>query len=1161
MKYGNTRSNLVALVLVVLAVLNVAIALRLNTMPGNTKRAAERVSSILEDRLDRLEHYCSSIPQHLPEDMVIYVYRSDTLVEWHNQFMVYNDRLSRRVQLHTIINPYSPIRSPLEDISEELQFLNFGNKYYLTKRMILDDKLILMGLEIMDLSAKAEGRNGINPQLKLRSNGFSASFLSTTGGSAVCIDGKPLFKITFDSINGGVRVNFMWIWIALMLVTAASFFALRAKPTLSRLSWVLPCFLGYVCFMYFWGRILRDYVPVFSPTLYSGGGFLFSLGAVFIVNLSIVFIVGMLIMVREDLFRKIRSRRASLISLITAIAAIALILLYSWLSFSSIVLNSSITLELYRFGGLSVWSAFIYLSYIGMLISIPMIIYLANGALSRLYGFHINVFSPWGSLIVAALTSIFIVVLAASQGFHKEARRASVWANRIAVDRDIALEMDLCRAEPSIESDPLIGPLASLNSSAGVVRGRIVDNHLRRLGQNYEIVVQVFDNIQHSPLQMDLLHDRMSEGVPIADGSHFVFHDAPNGHIRYSGVFYYYVHSIGMVAVLIEVEPRVAMGMLSRNIWEDMKPGSVSVPDFYSYARYRGHDLQLTRGRFAYPTRLSDERYEAYLEQEMIQRKEGFVHFSYPVSDNEVVVFSRPKMGFFGYLIAVIFCTIFSFFCNRILCSHLSKRKRRYGPKYFRTRIIWILEMALVLVLLVMAAVSVQFVIKLNNNTLMSIMTDKINTVQSLVQNQLREIDGERELRSSQVSAVLNTIASNSRLDISLYSVDGRALVSTMPELYTRMMLGGRINENAYAQIVGNKKSYYIQREKIAGRMVYCMYAPIVNDKSRCIAILQCPYSGLETYDFERDATLHVVTLLSIFFIMLLLSRLLAVSIVDKIFKPLSTISRKMRNVGIEQMDYIQYDQKDEVSVLVDAYNKMVGKLSESTKQLALAERDKAWSAMARQASHEIKNPLTPIKLKLQRLIRLKAQNSENFAKVFDESVTVILSHIDMLADIASEFSSFANLYVEPYVEINLDSLIKQEIFMYEGQDRVKIEYMGLDDATIMGPKPQLTRVFINLLANAVQALDGKEGGRILVSLRKSSDDSHYDILFEDNGPGVSEDNLEKLFTPNFTTKSGGTGLGLAISRVVLERADASISYSKSFSLGGACFKIHYPKK
>ena len=142
---------------------------------------------------------------------------------------------------------------------------------------------------------------------------------------------------------------------------------------------------------------------------------------------------------------------------------------------------------------------------------------------------------------------------------------------------------------------------------------------------------------------------------------------------------------------------------------------------------------------------------------------------------------------------------------------------------------------------------------------------------------------------------------------------------------------------------------------------------------------------------------------------------------------------------------------------------------------------------------------------------------------------------------------------------------------MFDNRDSIEFTYYGMEGASVTGPKPQLIRVFVNLITNSVQAIDiqrqealdaGREPekGRINVSLRNSAQEGYYDIVFEDNGPGVQPENQPKLFTPNFTTKSAGTGLGLAICRSILEKCGADITYSKSFSLEGACFTIRYPK-
>ena len=199
------------------------------------------------------------------------------------------------------------------------------------------------------------------------------------------------------------------------------------------------------------------------------------------------------------------------------------------------------------------------------------------------------------------------------------------------------------------------------------------------------------------------------------------------------------------------------------------------------------------------------------------------------------------------------------------------------------------------------------------------------------------------------------------------------------------------------------------------------------------------------------------------------------------------------------------------------------------------------------------------MKLQIQRLIRLKQKGDPSWQDKFDDVSKVLLDHIDILTETSNEFSTLAKLDTEEHTVLDLDLMLQEEISMFDNRDDVEFSYIGLHDAMVKGPKPQLTRVFVNLLGNAVQAVEGRGGAKVYVSLRKSIRDGYYDIVVEDNGPGVSEDNIPKLFTPNFTTKSGGSGLGLAISRSILDRCGATISYSRSFTLQGACFTIQYP--
>ena len=366
-------------------------------------------------------------------------------------------------------------------------------------------------------------------------------------------------------------------------------------------------------------------------------------------------------------------------------------------------------------------------------------------------------------------------------------------------------------------------------------------------------------------------------------------------------------------------------------------------------------------------------------------------------------------------------------------------------------------------------------------------------------------------------------------------------VLSTTPEIYDRMLAGCRIPEEAYCSIVLEHRRYDMLVERMGNRRYYALYAPVLNADGDMIAIATSPYTD-QSYDFENEALVHIASIITVFLLLLMIARVVTVEVIARMFRPLSEMGRKMKVSDVDHLEYIIYDQEDELTSLVRAYNLMVHDLSDSTRQLA------------------IKNPLTPIKLQLQMLIRMKQAGKAGWEKKFDEVSATVLEHIDVLAHTANEFSTFAKLYSEEPVRIDLDALIREEVSMFDAREDITFTYYGLEGAEVSGPKPQLTRVLVNLITNAIQALDGREFGQVVVSLRNSTRDGFYDIVVEDNGPGVKEENRAKLFTPDFTTKSRGSGLGLAICRNIIERCGGEIGYSKSFTLGGACFTVRYPK-
>ncbi len=1090
----------------------------------------------------RLERLVDSDAGSIPSDMVIYRYKGDTLYDWTNRFPITDDNISRNA-FFSLPQRYGMRRTPpLSELTDSLSFRNFGRKWYLV-RMKTDpenDRKTVYGLEIMDLWGRGES-NGVNPRLLLPDR-FTLTPAPSVEGETVSVQGRPLFNVLYSSSGPSGYSGSLLIWSALFLVIMGFILSLARNRSVRSFIISVGGILLSLTLMFFWGKTMVDDLPVFSPLVYAATDFFYSMGAVLIVNAGILGVVICLYLGRSVV------KAGTPVNLAIAAGIIA----YCFFVLRSIILNSSICLELYRLEELSYYTALVYVSFLALLLCVPMLLKMSFPGLN----------SRLGRVVYSVAVGALLLLETSSVGFQKEKGDLGIKACRLAVDRNINLELMLKRVEESIATDKAVANASQLPDAQEALVNYLTEKYLSRLAQDYDIAVLSSRDWENDRQAQAVMEESMYGATPISEGSHFMYISTGDGRVRYSGIFIYYNPQTGI--------SRLLLGIMAKSNHEEKgynsilgfaAPGQVVIPPVYSYAKYNGRNLQFSKGNFAYPTSLDDEDFRnLYISSETSFVKGKHVHFVYNIDNEETVVISRPSLDVFYYVVDGAFIALLMYLLISIGLSR-NPRKEDGGRNYYRRRISWILMLSLSVTLVSLVMVSVLFVYRRNDANKQAMMSDKINAIRSLVEGELRRApQGPDGVAVQDVMQVIQSVARASGTDITLYDQNGRLMISTVPEIYSRLLLAGRIDKTAYDNIAGQHKKFFVQREILGSKAYFSMYAPVYSSSGTLQSIICAPYTD-NSYDFEKDAVVHSVTIVVMFLILLLIARMISATVVDKLFKPLSEMGRKMADADLDSLEHIDYDRDDELSSLVAAYNRMVDDLTDSSRKLAQAERDKAWSGMARQVAHEIKNPLTPMKLQLQRLIRLKDKGDSQWEEKFDEVSRLVLDHIDILSDTANEFSEIAKLPTEEMTEINLDRLISEEVSMFSGREGVEIEYMGLENAVVDGPKPQLTRVIVNLLTNAVQALENVEGGKILLSVRNSAERGYYDIVVEDNGPGVPEENLDKLFTPSFTTKTSGSGLGLAISRSILQRCNASVSYSRSFTLGGACFTIHYPGK
>jgi nitrogen fixation/metabolism regulation signal transduction histidine kinase len=291
--------------------------------------------------------------------------------------------------------------------------------------------------------------------------------------------------------------------------------------------------------------------------------------------------------------------------------------------------------------------------------------------------------------------------------------------------------------------------------------------------------------------------------------------------------------------------------------------------------------------------------------------------------------------------------------------------------------------------------------------------------------------------------------------------------------------------------------------------------------------------------------------------LLLAISIILAIVMSNWVTKPLRFLQTNLSLIQFgKKNQIIEYDKNDEIGVLIREYNKKLLELEQTAEQLAKSERESAWRDMAKQVAHEIKNPLTPMKLSIQQMMRVFEKENPAAKEKVDRLANSLIEQIDGLTRIANEFSNFAKMPSPLLEKVELVDIIKNVISIFE-QEGVAIKFESSDNIIeLQADKDQLIRAINNLLQNSIQAFDSKKDGVIRISIEVGDD--FCKISIKDNGKGIPADRQNKVFVPYFTTKSTGTGIGLSITKQIIENHNGKI-YFESQENKGTIFFVELP--
>lgn len=391
---------------------------------------------------------------------------------------------------------------------------------------------------------------------------------------------------------------------------------------------------------------------------------------------------------------------------------------------------------------------------------------------------------------------------------------------------------------------------------------------------------------------------------------------------------------------------------------------------------------------------------------------------------------------------------------------------------------------------------------------------------------------------------------------LNIYDLEGQLMKSSRPK-FEHDSISTCLDYYILKRLEASPDKRYVEKNAVAGDNYRASYTYIKDSKLKPIGILNLPYYEDDSFS-NMELREFLMRLSGVYFLMLLIAIGLAYFISTYITRSLQTISDRL-----DKTDLTKHNQKilienpsEEIKKLVDSYNAMIDELEHSAAKLARSEREQAWREMAKQVAHEIKNPLTPMRLSVQSFEHNFDPNAPDIAKKVAEYSKTLIQQIDTMSSIASAFSNFAEMPAQQNETLNVPKIVKLALDIFNEE---YIHFISEEEKLIAKlDRTQLIRVVTNLVKNAIQAVPEVESPRILVSV--AADGDFVKICVADNGVGIEEGYRDKIFEPKFTTKSSGMGLGLGMVKTIVETYKGSIDFTSKPGKG-TVFTVRFPRE
>lgn len=704
------------------------------------------------------------------------------------------------------------------------------------------------------------------------------------------------------------------------------------------------------------------------------------------------------------------------------------------------------------------------------------------------------------------------------------------FANYLLLKRDVLGEYYLDQTIKKLSSDETLALIAS-ERSRRVLEERIRSEFLTPYFNKYDLDI-VFQDYQQLSLNTQFTREySLLTPQNQSDYENIYFID--------EGTNFKYICKINVGdlvgLIVLQIKKRVPTSVYPALLTDNKY---FSATNDFDYAVFAGDDILFHRSKFGqgeWPTEQDFEREQLY--KRGIEKNER--HY-YGVKTNDgrtILIISRKYEArdrltnfFFFFLLLLFSFGLFS----------VSSTAIEHGLKLnFTSKIQLYLGLAFVIPLLITGFALL--------NTLNTSYREEINRsyikqalyISEILSNEIEEVSN--EFGAYRLAEISNYIQS----DLSFYNESGYLIATSQPEIFNLKLQGNLINPIVFEELVAKENQSIIADESVGSLDYKVCYAVVNTIDNQLAGFIAMPFFDSKNH-LRRQQIEVFGNLITIFGFIFIIAIVFGNAVLNNLLHPLRMVAAKIRRVTLQEVNKpIEYESSDEIGSLVKDYNQMLVKLEESKLALAKNQKETAWKEIAKQVAHEIKNPLTPMQLKIQQMLRKHDVESKEY-----ETLTSLLTQVDTLSQIAESFSAFAEMPAPDNRVFDLGLLIKEVVGLYRAED-VKIQLHVDSGVRVEADKDIFRRILNNIVLNAIQSVENKQA-KIQISLEERSDKGLLSV--KDNGRGVPEELKDKIFLNYFSTKSTGSGIGLALAKKGIENAGGNIWFESKQGEGTTFF-------